>query len=419
MSWCWPEVRWIRRRVSCSQVGQPDSAKQVGEPWVAAQRLELGQHSQEHHPCVVGFVAFFQPLERRIELAQANVDRRDVARRHVLGLRKFEPFGEQRTRFLLMASPCERVSEVTVRERRQRRELHGLAQMGQRFIGSPQFKEGLSGHLVKPRKLRRELQSTLRRRERLGPVSLPGRNPGEVVGKNRRQRVQFNGAAKFHPRLGRATARADAQGVPLMPRGVARVELQGVLEVFLGSLEIPIPVHPDHAHRGMPLGQLVIELDGPLGGCLGLVDRFARRQETVHRHQGVGVGDAAMSECKGGIKLDRLIEKTQCFVEALFRPLAPPESSLQVETVGLGIFAVSARELSLLLAGEPQTERIRDFASDFPLDFDQIGELPLITLAPKLATLSNVGVKRLHKETLRVQSVVDREFEVIEPEDSR
>ena len=28
-------------------------------------------------------------------------------------------------------------------------------------------------------------------------------------------------------------------------------------------------------------------------------------------------------------------------------------------------------------------------------------------------------LKRLHRETVRVQSVVDREFEVIEPEDSR
>jgi hypothetical protein len=28
-------------------------------------------------------------------------------------------------------------------------------------------------------------------------------------------------------------------------------------------------------------------------------------------------------------------------------------------------------------------------------------------------------LKRLHKETIRVQSVVDREFEVIEPEDRR
>jgi hypothetical protein len=28
-------------------------------------------------------------------------------------------------------------------------------------------------------------------------------------------------------------------------------------------------------------------------------------------------------------------------------------------------------------------------------------------------------LKRLHKETVRVQSVVDQEFEVIEPEDTR
>jgi hypothetical protein len=40
--------------------------------------------------------------------------------------------------------------------------------------------------------------------------------------------------------------------------------------------------------------------------------------------------------------------------------------------------------------------------------------------ADELAWMLGFGkLKRLHKETLRVQSVIDQEFEVIEPEDRR
>jgi len=42
------------------------------------------------------------------------------------------------------------------------------------------------------------------------------------------------------------------------------------------------------------------------------------------------------------------------------------------------------------------------------------------TLAPEPAWMKGFGkLKRLHKETVRVQSVIDQEFEIIEPEDRR
>ena len=79
--------------------------------------------------------------------------------------------------------------------------------------------------------------------------------------------------------------------------------------------------------------------------------------------------------------------------------------------------------------------RIRSFAKPRPLAAERgqsLKEFVTEALRDKLAlpadrTRANAPewmrgfgkLKRLHKETVRVQSVVDEEFEVIEPEDER
>src|SRR5262245_38483023 len=102
-----------------------------------------------------------------------------------------------------------------------------------------------------------------------------------------------------------------------MRRDVSRAERDGLLELLLGRLGVPIIEKVDIAERAMPLGQAVVEGERTEGGGFGFRERLLRRQVTVVAEQNVGIGHAGMRP-----RVLRILEQGQLEVmQTLVQPL--------------------------------------------------------------------------------------------------
>jgi hypothetical protein len=108
-------------------------------------------------------------------------------------------------------------------------------------------------------------------------------------------------------------------GVPLMRRGVSRVELQRTLVLFLGSLPFPTIQIERQRQRGMGLRRIVIERDGFDRGVMRFGSGLLWREDAVLpiAGQGVGIRQAGVGRRLRGIHLDRMIEVLNGLIEAV------------------------------------------------------------------------------------------------------
>ena len=96
----------------------------------------------------------------------------------------------------------------------------------------------------------------------------------------------------------------------MVGRGMAGVELDGAPELALRLR--PVPVQPElyEGQRGVGLGQVRVDLEGPHGRRPGAGQGLARRKHGVpgRAEQRVAVGQASVRECVRGISLDCPLE---------------------------------------------------------------------------------------------------------------
>ncbi|MCB1036448.1 MAG: hypothetical protein KDD47_21660, partial [Acidobacteria bacterium] len=275
-------------------------------------------------------------------------------------------------RLLLSAGPCE--SEA------QRGE-HGGAATGEsrrllRFLycvlGATQGCQGKSRSKVTVGKAGLELEGLSE--APLGFIVVPAKvvDEAQIRSDHQRKGIQAMRPASAGHRLLVTTERCEHEPVPMMSRGVAVVERQGPQEALLRLAPMPVVDEAGIGQRGMGLGQVSVQTDGPAGGFPGLRKGCRRRRVAVEGQQDVGIRQSGEGTGGSVVQLGSPLEAGDGLLEALASALVPVESPPQVGLVGFRIDGRRPSQLLLLPAGQPQLQRLDDPPGDGILDSENV-----------------------------------------------
>ena len=198
-----------------------------------------GSVFQEDHPIGALFDSFFQPVESRFEFAQAQMNASNHRRRHVTAGFVVLHFFQNDSCFLGSAG-----QSVGMRQRRQRfllaRKLQRAFERSDSFriqlhldINAAQLEEGGE-----------EARFVLKQRDKLldGAVILAGEKQriGDIHVEDQRKGIEFPRTFLRSLRFLEAALGIQISCVPLIGRGIARIQLDSAEEFFFRRFPIPV-----------------------------------------------------------------------------------------------------------------------------------------------------------------------------------
>src|SRR5206468_10904245 len=75
-------------------------------------------------------------------------------------------------------------------------------------------------------------------------------------------------------------------------------------------------------------------------------------------------------------------------------------SALEIKLIRLAVFREALSQALLLLAGQLHAQAVGDLPGDLLLDREDVGELPVVPLAPKLRSLDDIDQLRTDHQSL-------------------
>src|SRR5688572_7454727 len=134
----------------------------------------------------------------------------------------------------------------------------------------------------------------------------------------------------------------------------------------------------------MRLTQRFIDLQRLHGRRSSLGTRFARRKNFVVTEHGIAFGESGISQAIARILVDGLLEELVGLLEQIRGPAVPVVAALEVKLVSLGILGGAPGHPLLLFAARTQAELVRDLPGDIFLHRQNLSELAVVLLTPKL-----------------------------------
>ena len=157
-------------------------------------------------------------------------------------------------------------------------------------------------------------------------------NHRDVARDDRRHRIERLREQHLLERLVEPAHRHEARHrVPVMRGRVARVELDGALELALGAGPVPVLRRAHVRERGVRFGGMAVEHHGRRRARRRLRPDVRRAEHAVVREQSVRVGQAAVRERELRVFDDRLLEEVDRLVQAFLGALIEVIAALQVE----------------------------------------------------------------------------------------
>ena len=175
-------------------------------------------------------------------------------------------------------------------------------------------------------------------------VAAIGVDHRQVARDDRRHRIERLREQHLLERLVEAAHRHEAgHRVPVMAGRVARIQVDGALELALGAGPVPVLRRADVRQRGVGLGRMVVEHHRRRGARRGLGPDVSRPEHAVMREQAIGIGQAAVRERELRVLDERLLEEVDGLLQAFLGPLIQVIAALQIEIARREIVAVPAR----------------------------------------------------------------------------
>ena len=85
---------------------------EIGEPWIRVKGIEPGSPRQPEQVAIPEPISRFEPIERRVNIAESRVDCREGDRRGLTSRAKLLEFAEEALGVLCPAEPAANMSQV-------------------------------------------------------------------------------------------------------------------------------------------------------------------------------------------------------------------------------------------------------------------------------------------------------------------
>src|SRR3989442_11433857 len=156
---------------------------------------------------------------------------------------------------------------------------------------------------------------------------------GEDVIDDWRRRIELPGSLRLRSRLREAALGGEDFRVPLVRRRISGPQLDGPLELPLGSLPVVIML-ADGTEGSVTLGQGIVELDRLERVGLRLRQDVRGAGAAVVHEQAVAIRQTGVRQRKVGVEGNGPFEESLRLSQRLFGTLVPQVAALQIQVVG-------------------------------------------------------------------------------------
>ena len=212
--------------------------------------------------------------------------------------------------------------------------------------------------------------------------SLPRVHLTNSHGDNWRERVQLLCPLHFGFRFRKPVQARQKHAIPLMGCWIIWIQINRPLELLLGRNPVPVVGLTHHGQRGVGFGERVIQGKSFLRGGASLRKRIARRHLSPIIEQVVTVGQAGVRNSVSRIDFNGLLKQVDGAQKALSAPEIPEEPSLQIQLIAFRRRAVTAANLLLLVAGEPNPQLRPNVLRELLLKGKDICNSAIVLLTP-------------------------------------
>ena len=180
-----------------------------------------------------------------------------------------------------------------------------------------------------------------------------------------------------------------AIGIEEVGIGRVRVQFDGSQKFSLRAGKVKLVMRLLHAQGGMRFSQRRIERQG-FGGChLGFREACFRRIGSHNVTDIVGIGEPDISQSEIRILGSRLLKVSNALLDGSGIPLVPVETAFQVQIIGLRVYGAHFGKINQLLRRKIALHLSRNGRSQLVLDLQQIMQLALVVLRPKMSLIAD------------------------------
>ena len=213
------------------------------------------------------------------------------------------------------------------------------------------------------------------------------------------ERIEFTGFGELVESFLLPAHGNQVVAAPLVSGGGTGIEFDASFKFCACGWKIVVVESVDHGEHGVGFGERFVELQGFGGGVFHFGHGFSRGEELAGEEE-VRVGDADVGLRVVGIAFDGLMKIFDAALNAGDGGLIGVETALKVELEGFGVAGVllGERGVALGIAAQAHAKIFVNFAGDFLLDGEEIGEFHVVLLAPDVAVVARVGEFRADGE---------------------
>ena len=191
---------------------------------------------------------------------------------------------------------------------------------------------------------------------------------------HRRQRVQLGRALDLAEGGLEPAECGEEVPVPLVRHGVARLQRDRPAVGAVGAVPRPVVVLERERQRGVPFGEVGIQLERAGRRGVGERERLARRLPAERPEQVVAVGEARPGRRVERVGVDRLLHQGGSLGEPFRRALVPEEAAHQIGLVRGGPHRRGPRQAHALARGQPRAQLLGDGARDLAVEVQDVPE---------------------------------------------
>ena len=163
-----------------------------------------------------------------------------------------------------------------------------------------------------------------------------------------------------------------------------RIQFQGPAELALRAVGVPVVVQLDDSHRGVGLGQVLVEGEGLSCGCAGFGHHFLGPDSEVFGKVGVGIRQSAVGQRELRVALDGLLIAVDGFEIGIRNFLLVKKvAALLVQVISCKIRG------GLTLRNGPGAQLVRDGLRDLLLHLEYVAQLTLVGSRPQVRTIGD------------------------------